>query len=105
MQNLTSFSPIASFSAAPCERLGRRPSISARFRWPHPKRFWLPPMYPVTLTPDGDTVLVMFAEVPEALTFGARENPALLQAVDGATPGLAHAASWPAVRPAPRLAA
>jgi len=38
--------------------------------------------YPVTLTPDGDTVLVTFADVPEALTFGADEEEALLQAVD-----------------------
>lgn len=38
--------------------------------------------YPVTLTPDGDTVLVSFADVPEALTFGADEDEALLQAVD-----------------------
>jgi antitoxin HicB len=38
--------------------------------------------YPVTLTPDGDTVLVTFADVPEALTFGADEDEALLQAVD-----------------------
>ena len=34
--------------------------------------------YPVTLTPDGDTVLVSFADVPEALTFGAVEDEALL---------------------------
>lgn len=38
--------------------------------------------YPVTLTPDGDTVLVTFVDVPEALTFGADEDEALLQAVD-----------------------
>ncbi len=38
--------------------------------------------YPVTLTPDGDTLVVTFADVPEALTFGADENEALLQAVD-----------------------
>jgi antitoxin HicB len=38
--------------------------------------------YPITLTPDGDTVLVTFADVPEALTFGADEGEALLQAVD-----------------------
>jgi antitoxin HicB len=38
--------------------------------------------YPVTLTPDGDTVLVTFADVPEALTFGADEDEALMQAVD-----------------------
>lgn len=38
--------------------------------------------YPVTLTPDGGTVLVSFADVPQALTFGADEDEALLQAVD-----------------------
>jgi antitoxin HicB len=38
--------------------------------------------YPVTLTPDGDTVLVTFADVPEALTFGADEDEAILQAVE-----------------------
>ncbi len=27
--------------------------------------------YPVTLTPDGDTVMATFADVPEAITFGA----------------------------------
>ena len=37
---------------------------------------------PVTLTADGDTVLVTFADVPEAVTFGADEEEALLQAVD-----------------------
>lgn len=38
--------------------------------------------YPVTLTPDDGTVLVTFADVPEAITFGADEAEALLQAVD-----------------------
>ena len=38
--------------------------------------------YPVTLTPDGNTVLVSFIDVPEAITFGADEDEALLQAVD-----------------------
>ena len=38
--------------------------------------------YPVTLTPDGDTVLVTFTDVPEALTFGVDEDEALLHAVD-----------------------
>ena len=38
--------------------------------------------YPVTLTPDGDTVLVTFADVPEAITFGSDEEEALLHAVD-----------------------
>ena len=38
--------------------------------------------FPVILTPDGDTVLVTFPDVPEAITFGADEDEALLQAVD-----------------------
>lgn len=44
--------------------------------------------YPVTLTPDGDTVLVTFADVPEAITFGADEDEALLQAIDALETGL-----------------
>ena len=38
--------------------------------------------YPVTLTPDDGTVLVTFADVPEAITFGTDEGEALLNAVD-----------------------
>ena len=38
--------------------------------------------YPVTLTPDGDTVMVTFVDLPEAITFGTDEDEALLQAVD-----------------------
>ena len=38
--------------------------------------------YPVTLTPDEGTVMVTFADVPEAITFGLDEDEALLQAVD-----------------------
>jgi antitoxin HicB len=38
--------------------------------------------YPVTLTPDEGTVLVTFPDVPEAITFGADEDEALLQAID-----------------------
>ena len=38
--------------------------------------------YPVILAPDGATVLVTFPDVPEAMTFGADEDEALLQAVD-----------------------
>ena len=38
--------------------------------------------YPVILTQDGATVLVTFPDVPEAITFGADEDEALLQAVD-----------------------
>jgi antitoxin HicB len=38
--------------------------------------------YPVTLIPDEGTVMVTFADVPEAITFGMDEDEALLQAVD-----------------------
>ena len=38
--------------------------------------------YPVTLTPDGDTILVTFVDVPEAISFGADPDEALLHAVD-----------------------
>jgi antitoxin HicB len=38
--------------------------------------------YPVTLTPDDGTVLVTFPDVPEAITFGADRDEALLYAVD-----------------------
>lgn len=44
--------------------------------------------YPVILTPDGDTVLVTFPDVPEAITFGADEDEALMQAVDALETGL-----------------
>ncbi len=44
--------------------------------------------YPVTLTQDGNTVLVTFTDVPEAITFGADEQEALLQAVDALETGL-----------------
>ncbi len=38
--------------------------------------------YPVTLTQDGDSVLLTFADVPEAVTFGEDEAEALLQGQD-----------------------
>ena len=38
--------------------------------------------YPVMLTPDDGTVLVTFPDVPEAITFGANKDEALLHAVD-----------------------
>ena len=44
--------------------------------------------YPVTLTLDGDTLLVTFTDVPEAITFGADEDEALLNAVDALETGL-----------------
>ncbi len=44
--------------------------------------------YPVTLTPDEGTVLVTFVDVPEAITFGADEDEALLNAMDALETGL-----------------
>ncbi len=44
--------------------------------------------YPVILTPDDGTVLVTFADVPEAITFGMDEDEALLNAVDALETGL-----------------
>jgi antitoxin HicB len=44
--------------------------------------------YPVTLVHDGDTVLATFVDVPEAITFGADEEEALLNAVDALETGL-----------------
>ncbi len=38
--------------------------------------------YPVILTPDEGTVLVTFPDVPEAITFGADTDEALMYAVD-----------------------
>ena len=46
--------------------------------------------YPVTLTPDEGSVLVTFADVPDAITFGADEEEALLQAVDALESGPVH---------------
>ena len=62
--------------------------------------------YPVTLTSDDGTVLVTFADVPEAITFGADEDEALLNAVDALETGLSFYVdarkSLPAVsQPAP----
>ena len=44
--------------------------------------------YPVTLTPDGGTLLATFIDVPEAITFGADEDEALLNAMDALETGL-----------------
>jgi antitoxin HicB len=44
--------------------------------------------YPVTLTPDNGTVLVTFVDIPEAITFGADQDEALLNAVDALETGL-----------------
>jgi len=44
--------------------------------------------YPVTLTPDDGTVLVTFVDLPKAITFGADEDEALLNAIDALETGL-----------------
>ncbi|MDR3300508.1 MAG: type II toxin-antitoxin system HicB family antitoxin [Candidatus Accumulibacter sp.] len=44
--------------------------------------------YPVTLMPDDGTILVTFADVPEAITFGNDEEEALLNAIDALETGL-----------------
>ncbi len=38
--------------------------------------------YPVTLAPDGDTVMATFPDFPEAATFGEDEGEALARSVD-----------------------
>ena len=43
--------------------------------------------YPVTLKKDGDTILVTFRDVPEAITFGADKEEALRNAVDSLETG------------------
>jgi antitoxin HicB len=61
--------------------------------------------YPVTLTPDDNgTVLVTFADVPEAITFGADEDEALLQAVDALETGLSFYVDARKPLPAPSKA-
>ena len=60
--------------------------------------------FPVTLTPDGDTVLVTFPDVPEAITFGADEDEALLQAVDALESALAFYVGDRKPLPAPSAA-
>jgi antitoxin HicB len=44
--------------------------------------------YPVTLTPDEDSVLVTFVDVPEAITSGSDEEEALSMASDALGAGL-----------------
>lgn len=44
--------------------------------------------YPVTLTSDDGNVLVTFVDVPEAITFGADQDEALLHAIDALETGL-----------------
>lgn len=44
--------------------------------------------YPLILTPDGDTFMVTFPDIPEAITFGHTEQEALAMAVDALETGL-----------------
>ena len=44
--------------------------------------------FPATLTKDGGTFLVTFRDVPEAITFGASKEEALLNALDALETGL-----------------
>jgi len=44
--------------------------------------------YPVSISKDGDSLLVVFVDVPEAITFGADHSEALLNAVDALETGL-----------------
>ena len=44
--------------------------------------------YPVTITPDGDTFMVTFPDIPEAITFGHTTQEALEMAVDALETGL-----------------
>ena len=60
--------------------------------------------YPVTLTPDDGAVLVTFADVPEAITFGMDEAEALLQAVDALETGLSFYVDARRPLPAPSKA-
>ena len=57
--------------------------------------------YPVTLTPDGNTVMVTFVDLPEAITFGADEDEALLQAVDALETALSFYIDTRSPLPAP----
>jgi len=60
--------------------------------------------YPVTLAHDGDTVLASFVDVPEAITFGADEEEALLNAVDALETGLSFYVDARKPLPAPSKA-
>lgn len=62
------------------------------------------PDYPVTLTPDGDTILLTFPDVPEAITFGADEDEALLKAADALETALSFYVDTGKPLPAPSRA-
>ena len=44
--------------------------------------------YSAALTKDGESILVTFRDAPEAMTFGANKEEALLNAVDALETGL-----------------
>ncbi len=44
--------------------------------------------YPVTLTPDEDTIMATFLDMPEGATFGDDEAEALMRAVDALETGI-----------------
>ena len=61
--------------------------------------------FPVTLTKDDNgTVLAMFVDVPEAITFGADEDEALLNAIDALETGLSFYVDERKVFPVPSKA-
>ncbi len=59
--------------------------------------------YPVILTPDGDTFLVTFPDLPEAITFGNTEQEALAMAVDALETGLSFYVDDRKLLPAPSV--
>ena len=60
--------------------------------------------YPVTLTRDGDAILVTFADVPEAITFGVDAQEALIHAVDALETALSFYVDARAPLPVPSKA-
>ena len=57
--------------------------------------------YTVTLTKDGDTILVRFRDILEAITFGVDNEEALLNAVDALETGLSFYVEGPKALPLP----
>ena len=59
--------------------------------------------YPVLLTPDNDSLLVTFPDIPEAITFGMNEEEALKQAVDALETALSFYVDDRRVLPTPSV--